>query len=319
MSTKNLLIIDEFDDWLPLFSKAKLPSGESIIIEQTSWKKLHVEASSSAGCVCLLDKHDDPIYSSQKQSRVFKPDFVFIRNFPTDLHGRDYRNQLIGLMFCDLPSVNSLSSILATMNRPIAYAELLKVQKRVGFSKFPLVPMQYHSNASHGVRTSLIKIGQFPSVAKIGNTHAGYGKLMLNNASDYDDVQGVVSLNSQNFTVEPYIEHEYEFRVQKIGKHYRSYKRNSDSGWKGNWGNVKFEPHKMEDKYIQWADECSKILGGLDIFALDVLHMKDGQDYIIEINDTACGLWWEYEKEDKQHMINLVLERMTQAFEKKDL
>lgn len=39
---------------------------------------------------------------------------------------------------------------------------------------------------------------------------------------------------------EPFIEHEYEFRVQKIGDHYRAFRRNSHSSWKNNWGKLAF-------------------------------------------------------------------------------
>ena len=38
-------------------------------------------------------------------------------------------------------------------------------------------------------------------------------------------------------------------------------------------------------------NEISLMFGGLDIFALDVLHSKEG-DFIIELNDTAMGLMY---------------------------
>jgi hypothetical protein len=41
-------------------------------------------------------------------------------------------------------------------------------------------------------------------------------------------------------STEPFIEHEYEFRVQKIGEHYRAFRRNSASSWKNNWGKLTF-------------------------------------------------------------------------------
>lgn len=31
------------------------------------------------------------------------------------------------------------------------------------------------------------------------------------------------------------------------------------------------------------------MFGGMDMFALDVLHTEEGKDYILEINDYAMG------------------------------
>ena len=59
---------------------------------------------------------------------------------------------------------------------------------------------------------------------------------------------------------EPFIVHEYEFRIQVIGKYVRCFRRNSDSGWKNNWGNVKFEEHPWDPKYEIWIDEIRKVI-----------------------------------------------------------
>lgn len=72
----------------------------------------------------------------------------------------------------------------------------------------------------------------------------------------------------------------------------------------------------MKEEYKFWADEVAKLFGGLDILALDVLHTKDGRDYIIELNDTAPGLMWEHEEEDLGHIRDLVLQRMSEAYDK---
>lgn len=57
-----------------------------------------------------------------------------------------------------------------------------------------------------------------------------------------------------------------------------------------------------------------KICGGLDVFAIDVLHGKDGKDYILEMNDTANGLDFRYEKEDLQSIKEVVIEKMNSFY-----
>lgn len=105
------------------------------------------------------------------------------------------------------------------------------------------------------------------------------------------------------------------FLVQKIGSHYRAFKRIS-TNWKGNVGNQSIvEEMEITDQMIRWADECSKVFGGLDILGLDFVHSKkDGKFYILELNDTAIGLVHAVADEDMKYMRDLVLSRMEEHF-----
>jgi len=318
-----LLIVDYSNDYYKLFGKqCKLESGEGIVVEQTEWKDMHVEASSEGGAVVFLKKSDNPWpFSSQKEERIIRPDFCLFRNFPRDIHDNDYKNMVIALMFAGIPAVNSLHSLFMCMERPLVYAELLKISKKLGADNFSLIPMNYYPNQPisssfvHG-RLDPKHATSFPLVCKVSSTHAGYGKMRAQDEHDLKDLGCILALHKDYYTTEPLLEFEYEFRVQKIGDHYRAFRRNSDTSWKGNWGNLTFKDHDWDPKYKVWADECSKMFGGLDILALDVLHMKDGKDVIIELNDTACGLMFEHESEDLGHIKSLLLQRMNEAFAK---
>lgn len=70
----------------------------------------------------------------------------------------------------------------------------------------------------------------------------------------------------------------------------------------------------LTDDYKFWADECSKLFGGMDLLAVDALHGKDGKDYIVELNATAIGLQAKYWEEDSKIIKNLVLERMGEIY-----
>jgi len=70
----------------------------------------------------------------------------------------------------------------------------------------------------------------------------------------------------------------------------------------------------LTDKYKRWADEASKLFGGMDILTVDSIFANGkgteslhhsleigliyhSADYILEINDTASGFYGPNEKE----------------------
>ena len=331
--SKTLLVVDYSTNWYEVFgSNLKLANGNKVVVEQVEWKDLTVEMSAEDGAVVHCRASENPLpFSNQGKERIVKPDFMLVRNFPIDLRSEDYKNQLMGLMMADVPSVNSLHSIFMCMNRPLLYGELLKIQKKLEKTGNPstlkLIPLRYCTNATQSslgksklsepkvVKEGEYHSGSLPSVVKVSNTHAGYGKMQIASKEQLDDLRCILALHKDYFTIEPTIKFEYEFRIQKIGNNYRCFRRNSSSSWKGNWGNVEFTEHEFQDQYKVWADECAAIYGGLDILALDVLHVNDDLDIIIELNDTACGLMWEHEAEDVKHIKNIVVEKMNNLFQ----
>jgi glutathione synthase/RimK-type ligase-like ATP-grasp enzyme len=164
----------------------------------------------------------------------------------------------------------------------------------------------------------------------------------------------VVALHKDYVTLEKLIEdREYDIRVQKVGTHLRAYKR-MNSNWKGNVGTCVLEEIEVTDIFREWAEECGKLFGGMDILtvvrsfslslaiitalacarvhrslvahvavcvrrargvnAQDAIHSKDGKDYILEINDTASGFAPANMEEDMRHVRDLVLQRMHEAY-----
>jgi len=179
----------------------------------------------------------------------------------------------------------------------------------------PLVPMRYFPNRLDDIMPTSFKQPQaYPLVVKVGTAHAGYGKMCANNESEFEDMESILKMHKSYYTTEPYLNFSYEFRVQKIGINYRGFKRSSASSWKSNCGDLKFEDFTLEEKHIKWVNACSTLLGGLDILAIDVVHMEDGKEYILELNDTAIGLMHEHEKEDSEHIRDLVIEKMSALF-----
>eukprot|EP00732_Lithocolla_globosa_P005644 Lithocolla_globosa_v1_NODE_5973_length_1154_cov_64.965455.p1 type:complete len:332 gc:universal NODE_5973_length_1154_cov_64.965455:1098-103(-) len=320
-----LLVIDYSNDWTDIFRKQTLQNGQKILVEQTQWKLIRLHTCPEKGCWLYL--LDDPYDDSQKP-HLCKPDMCLIRNFPIDLHENDFKNVLMGMMVAGLPSINSLHSIFMGMHRPIQIGELQKAGQRInennrksGFPSeqdFQVVPIRYNPNnvnpeADRQIKTKMSDL-VFPMVVKVGTTHAGFGKMCIKNKQDYDDFASVLAMKKEYFTMEPFIEHEYEYRIQKIGDSYRCFKRNSDTSWKNNWGNLKFVDHPVEEHHKRWIDECATMFGGMELTALDVLHQSNGRDVVLEMNDTAFGLMYEHEREDTEKIRDVVLKKMNELF-----
>lgn len=134
----------------------------------------------------------------------------------------------------------------------------------------------------------------------------------------YKDTLSIIQLSKDFYTAEPFINYKYDLRIQKIGNHYRGFKRESLIGnWKANVGEAKATDVELEKRHIFYIEEASKIMGGLDICALDVLGDADGNEHILELNDTSIGLSPEHSDEDKVRIVNLAISRMNELFVKK--
>ena len=312
---KRLLIIDFQTNWYDQFKEASLSDGTPLIIEQTQWPLIDLEASSnkSEPIICELKPNThipNPSRTSNKDTTIkYKPDFLLIRSLPTNIHGYDFMNILTGFMFANIPSINSLNSIFMTMQRCLVYAALNKL------NNLPLIPMTYHPNFSARTDYLLSKdVAQVkcPKVVKVGSCHSGYGKIRAKNKDEMDDVRSILILNKDYYTEEEFVDIEYEYRIQKIGDGVRVFKRIPSDNWKTHISS--FVEMKMEKKYKEWIDSASSIFGGLDICALDVLKTKDGKDVILELNDTAIGLMGSYEVDDESNIRDLVVNRMSELF-----
>jgi len=198
------------------------------------------------------------------------------------------------------------------LERPVMYAGLRKIEKRLGHDNFPLIPFNYYSSYQEMVISP-----EFPCVAKIGHAHRGMGKMKLNDSTQWADIRTVIALNDTYSTVEPFINVEYGIRVQKIGTHVRIFKKNmSGSSWKSQFGGSSLEEMEIKDetllkKYRQWVEVCASEFD-LDILAVDALHDKSGKEYIIELNDSAIGLTTGYWEKDTIHIVDLCIDKIQQ-------
>eukprot|EP01012_Entosiphon_sulcatum_P024720 TRINITY_DN2994_c0_g1_i1.p1 TRINITY_DN2994_c0_g1~~TRINITY_DN2994_c0_g1_i1.p1 ORF type:complete len:356 (-),score=75.16 TRINITY_DN2994_c0_g1_i1:12-1079(-) len=320
----NVLVIQADDyDWEEIFKGKTLANGRPVVVKQTGWDKILVgpvdNYSKTNRCVITIRQTINPVKEKQmkeagqkivRRTETFFPDFVLVRN-EVRLPTSDYRSRLYGLMYANIPSVNTLSSIYMFCERPIIQAELNRLNRELGNEVFPIMQQNFfagHEELFYGL--------SFPAVVKVGHAHAGYGKMKINHHHDMEDFRTVLAMTEGKYcTAEPFIEAEYDLRIQKIGRHYRAFKRVSMSGaWKTNTGSSHLEEIPITDVYRRWVDESSKMFGGLDILTVDALHCRDGKEYILEVNGTSSGLGPEASEEDNFHIRELVLEKLNALY-----
>lgn len=297
-----LLVLDAgLDNWAEIFKGSKLTDGRAVRVVQTGWDSLLV-TSESHGFNAETRVH-------LKGGGSIKPDFLLVRNEVRGVdHRQDHRNSLLGLMFGGIPSVNSLHSIYMFCDRPVVQAELNRMARALGDAKFPLIRQAYFASYREMMYTQ-----SFPAVAKVGHAHAGMGKMVVSDHHAFEDFRSVMAMTDGKYvTCEPFLEGEYDIRLQRIGTACRAYKRVSVSGnWKTNTGTSICEEVEVTPLYREWLDAASQMFGGLDICTVDAIHDREsGKEYILEVNGTSSGLAPDNAEVDNRQIKDLTLAKM---------
>jgi len=300
---KNILVIGGTPkiDWKAVFAGEKLHGEEAIRVERAHWDDIVLVSYSDAGPIVNITTKGAPVIG-------YAPHFLVVRSACRGIYQQDWRNILYGFMYCKLPSVNTLESLYWCQEKPLIYSRLNAIANKVGRENFPLISQTYYANW----RAMSFHTG-VPLVAKLGTCHSGFGKMRIQSDSDFDDFRSVAALQPLYITAEPFINWDYDIRIQKIGHHYRAFRRVS-ANWKGKGANQSDEDIEVTPRYRAWVDlACEEF--GMDVCAIDAVHSKDdGKEYILEMNDSAIGFNIRHEEEDLQHLRDLVLARMMQAY-----
>ena len=103
----------------------------------------------------------------------------------------------------------------------------------------------------------------------------------------WSDLRSVACLHDDEYiSTEPYIEWDYELRIQMIGSDIKAFKKTNidPAQWKSNCGGSVLRRCDLEEHHVLWITEASKMFGGLEILSLDVLHcVLDDSFHILEV------------------------------------
>ena len=298
-----LIIAGNDENWFKASEKYK----DYFDVDQAPWSDLSISSYPNTKACIRINPNEKPIDDKQKKSRIISPDLILIRNLCRYIGGigqkPDYRNILFGIFHAGIPMINSLYEVLSEGERPIMMGRLKPIQKRIGKENFPLIPQTYYSD-THG----MVIMPDYPFVMKVSYPHAGYGKMLIRTKDEYEDLKSVLYIHHDYCSAEPFIESEYEVRIAFIAPdYYRAHKRIS-ANWKVNYGipNI-IEDIDMTPKYKMWVDEIRKEMPEMDVFCIDTIVDKEGNEYILEVNGSTQGFDRNHETESLEKLAQLIM------------
>jgi len=312
----NLLVCGGLEDWSSILQgmSLSLPDGKySVNIEHAFWEDMSPVSYFDAGLVCRLNSSRKPFNQRQQSQRMFKPDFIFYRGLCHQIGSRigrepDFRNALYTIQHSGVPMINSFEAVLLELERPLMYSILRRINKRFGQEVFPVIPQDCFPDHSEFLITP-----SCPFVAKISFPHAGFGKMVVQNSQQKDDLASVLALHHDYICCEPYIQRASEIRIICIGDFCKVHKRNSFH-WKVNRGSNIREDAEMNKKYYKWVELLKHEVPGLDFFSIDAIEAEDGNEYILEFNGSTTGFPTENIDEYYSKVKELLTKKMTEYF-----
>ena len=305
-----LLVIADIneEDWIDL---CKIYSKQFRVI-QANWSQISLVSYK------YNEKVQVKIYPLSPKENIinFSPDLVLIRKLPRYIGNRidshpDYRNILYGFYHSNTPIINPFSAILCDLERPIMFGRLNKIAKKYGFEHFPLISQYYYPEYSQIFITP-----NPPIVVKVGFPHSGYGKILIKDSHEMDDLKGIIAMNNTYASIEPYIESEYQIRIIFIAPNYYKVFKCTSMGWKINFGYTNITKLEISMNMKKWCDLIYKNYKDLYMFCIDAVIDKNGKEFIIDVNGSCMELNDDSKKEDLLHMRDLVVRKLESIIEK---
>jgi ribosomal protein S6--L-glutamate ligase len=176
------------------------------------------------------------------------------------------------IRLAQIPCLNPPSTLLRGYDR----LSMLNEMREAGL---PLIP--FSAVVGEEALDKLAPV--LPSVVKIGNHHAGFGKAKISENQQWQDIKDLSFVTEDYITVEPYIDYVADIRCLAIGEQIWAMSRRG-SGWKANTDTIHYELISVPSLLAEHTMTAMKHLGA-DMLGLDFLQNEQGQYLLLESND----------------------------------
>lgn len=171
-----------------------------------------------------------------------------------------------------IPCVNDPETLLQGYDRLSMLAALKQ-------SDLPLIDFDIVTKGSQLSNISRA----YPFVVKSGNYHGGYGKVLVEDEKQWQDVKDLLFMSEDYVTIEPFIHYERDIRYIAIEEDVWAMSRKG-AFWKANVETQSFEIIECETALAEKVKGLKKALKA-DIIAVDILEEKSGNKFVVEYND----------------------------------
>lgn len=183
-----------------------------------------------------------------------------------------HRAVLEMIRLAGVPCVNSADSLLRGFDRLSMSNEM----KMLG------IP-QVEQTIATGTNALKLMSPKLPCVIKIGNYHAGYGKMRIETAEQLADARDISFVADDYITVEPFIDYERDIRCLVIDENLWAMERRGQT-WKANTETISFKIIDVPAEIEKYSAAARDHLGA-NVLGLDFLETKDGDFLLLETND----------------------------------
>jgi ribosomal protein S6--L-glutamate ligase len=188
-----------------------------------------------------------------------------VRPFP------GHRAALELVRYAGIPCINNPDTLLRSYDR----LSMLNELRAIGL---PVVPF----TAVIGPHLISELQPELPVVIKVGNYHAGYGKMLISTHEQWQDMKDFIHITEDYFVIEPFIDYKTDIRCLAVGEQVWALMRNG-SHWKANVGYVDTQLIPAPDPLYEYTLRAMRHFGA-DILGLDFLQTHDGEYVLLESN-----------------------------------